>query len=39
VFNVQAGIPIIYELVETKSWVHKIVCSSMGMVQWAIIIE
>lgn len=39
VFNVQAGVPIIYELVKTQPWVHKIVCSSMGMVQWAIIIE
>ena len=39
VYRVQAWIPIIYDLVNTKVWTHQIVCSSMWMVQWAIIIK
>ena len=39
VHKVQAWIPIIYDLVDVQPWVHRVVCSSMWMVQWAIIIK
>lgn len=37
--KVLQGRPIIYEIVNAKPWIHKIVCSSMWMTQWSIIIE
>jgi hypothetical protein len=39
IYNVQSWIPIIYDIVNTQQWAHKIVCSSMWMVQGAIIIK
>jgi hypothetical protein len=39
VHKVQTWVPIIYDLIDVKPWVHRIVCSSMWMVQWAIIIK
>jgi sulfite exporter TauE/SafE len=39
VYTVKSWVPIIYDLVNTQVWTHRIVCSSMWMVQWAIIIK
>lgn len=39
VHKVQTWVPIIYDLIDVQPWVHRVVCSSMWMVQWAIIIK
>ena len=39
IHHVLQGRPIIYEIVDAQPGTHKIVCSSMWMTQWGIIIE
>lgn len=36
---VQAGVPIIYEIENAKKWTYPIVCASMGMSQWVIVVK
>lgn len=36
---VKSGVPIIYEIYNAKPWKYDIVCASMWMTQWQIIIE
>ncbi len=39
VHQVKEGQPIIYEIYDAKPWKYSIVCASMGMTQWQIIIK